>query len=168
MKNDYEIRAQKFIMKIAPYLEDCIDTDDYEMALDSIREAMPNRKIWCASGCARTAFITSDYVVKVEHEKDAVECYGGGENEIRLYAEAVKDGMDYLFAKISPFSYAGRTYYIMPRIRGINEWSGKWAWNYMTTKEIHWCNEHGLDDLHCGNFGFRNHQLCIVDYASID
>ena len=87
---------------------------------------------------------------------------------MEVYANAEADGMDYLFAKITPFVYGNKTYYIMPRIRGIRPWSGKWAWNYMTEKEWTWCRWHGLEDLHCGNFGFRNHQLCIVDYGCVD
>ena len=168
MKNNYEVRAQKFIMKIASYVEGCCDIEDYETACDNIRNVMPNRAIICASGCARTAFITSDYVIKMEHGKDDVDCYGGCENEMKLYAEAVKDGMDYLFAKITPFEYEERMYYIMPRIKGINFYRSAYAWRYMTTEESRWCSDHNLNDLHSGNYGFRNHHLCIVDYGSTD
>ena len=168
MKNDYEVRAKKFIMQIAPYVENCVEYYDYEEALEEIRKAMPNRKILCASGMARTAYITSDYVIKMEHDDDTVECYGGCQNEMKLYALAKAEGMEYLFAKITPFYYNGRTYYIMPRIRGIRPWSGKWAWDYMTWEEKDWCYDHNLDDLHCGNFGFRNHKLCIIDYGCTD
>ena len=168
MRNNYEIRAQKFIMEIAPYVRACVNEEDYEEAVENIRQAMPKRNILCASGCARTAFITSDYVVKMEHDEDVVRCYGGCVNEMKLYAYAVEDGMEYLFAKITPFEYDGRVYYIMPRIRGINPWSGKWAWDYMTKEEKAWCHAYGLEDLHCGNFGFRNHQLCIIDYGCVD
>ena len=168
MKSSYEVRAQRFIMQIAPYVKDCVEEEDYEMAVNAIRQIMPNRRILCASGCARTAFITSDYVVKMEHDEGSVQWYGGCENEMRLYSYAEEDGMDYLFAKITPFDYDGKTYYIMPRIKGVRPWSGKWAWEYMTEEEQAWCRWHGLEDLHCGNFGFRNHQLCIIDYGCTD
>lgn len=160
----YVERAKDFIKDVFPYIEDSME---YPWVIRSrIRKynAERSRAVQVASGSARVALITSDYVVKFEYDECEVQCIGGGENEIYLYNLAKQDGFAYLFAEITPVEWAGYTFYIMPRIRGINDSNGR-GWKYMTVEERIWCEKHSLTDLHNGNFGFRNGHICIVDYG---
>ena len=162
MRN-YEERAKDFIKEIFPYIENC---DAPFEALNSVKKfnATHNRNVIVRHGIARIALITSDYVVKFNYDPYEVEAVGGGEEEVELYAHAVHDGFDYMFAKVSRYVYRDHSFYIMPRIYGIGS-SHKCAEHYMTIEEREWCERYQLGDLHCNNFGFRNGQICIVDYA---
>ena len=163
MRN-YVERAKDFIAEVFPYIENHLDSP---WALrNHIRQynADYTRHVLVANGSARVALITSDYVIKWDYDDDSAEEIGGCRNEVYLYDLALKDGFAYLFAEITPFSFNGHDFYIMPRIRYINDNNGR-GWNYMTDKERVWCEAHYLVDLHCNNFGFRNGKICIVDYA---
>lgn len=169
MQNNYEVRAQKFIQQIFPFIEDIME-DFYEIedAVDTFNETY-HRKVSMRYGDARVALITSDYVVKFTYDYEAEEEIGGGENEIALYEQAVKDGFEYLFAKVSRYEYMGKYFYIMPKIDHIGERKNLWnhADDFMTPEEQNWCEDHFLIDLHSSNFGFRGGKVCIVDYAYI-
>lgn len=170
MKNDYEVRAQKFIQKVFPIIKDIMD-EPYEVE-DVMQEfnETHHRKVRVCYGEARIALLTSDYVVKFDYDYETIEEIGGCENEVELYAQAVEDGFDYLFAKISRYDYEGHSFYIMPRIKHIGEYRNLYhhADDYMTEKEREWCESHYLTDLHCNNYGFRHGKVCIVDYAYIE
>lgn len=167
MKHDYEVRAQKFIQKVFPFIEEVMD-NPYDV-MDTIDEFnnQYHRNVQVNFGDARIALITSDYVVKFTYDFDSEEEIGGGENEIELYEQAVQDGFDYLFAKVSRYDYNDISFYIMPRIYHIGEYRNIWHYAnfYMTDEEVDWCESHNLTDLHCNNYGFRNGKVCIVDYA---
>ena len=170
MKHDYEIRAQEFIKKVFPFIEDDLFNPNFiEDAIADFNDKC-HRKVIVSYGEARIALITSDYVVKFDYDDDTIEEIGGCENEIELYAQAVEDGFDYLFAKISRYNYAGYSFYIMPRIYHIGECRRlfNYADEYMTDEEQKWCESHNLTDLHCNNYGFRKCKVCIVDYAYIE
>jgi hypothetical protein len=109
--------------------------------------------------------ITSDYVVKIDYDPRAIKRWGGCEEEMRLYAQAKADGFDYLFAKITRYEYEGYTFYIMPRIKGIGKYEDD-AWKYMSYAEWDWCHKHRLCDLHSFNYGWRNGQVCLIDYGA--
>ena len=161
----YVERAKDFVTEIYPYLEranfGCWNT------MNLIKEFNHDhsRKVLFRHGIARVALITSDYVVKYDYDPDEVACVGGGEAEVRLYAQAERDGFAYLFAKVTRYEYCGRRFYIMPLIRGISENNWHYADHFMTDTERAWCDDHHLSDLHCNNYGFRNGKVCIVDYA---
>lgn len=160
----YEERAKDFIKEIFPYIKGNMDSPYYVRAGVRQFNADHTRSVLMRSGCARIALITSDYVVKFDYDEDEVASIGGSENEVHLYEIAVKEGFDYLFAKITPVIYEGARFYIMPRIHGISD-DNERGWHYMTHKEVTWCKSHSLTDLHNGNFGFRNGRICIVDYG---
>ena len=162
----YIERAQDFIKEIFPYIGEWNDPWDITRDIRDFNEQC-NRKVIMKHGIARIALITSDYVVKFDFDEEEVEYVGGCDNEMELYALAEKDGFAYLFAKITEFTYNGRNFYIMPRIRGISE-ERNWRWfgdHFMTEEENAWCERHNLTDLHCNNYGFRNGHICIVDYG---
>lgn len=159
----YEERAKDFIKEIFPFIQ------DFESPFTTRKDirtfnARFTRNVKVACGCARIALITSDYVVKWDYDDYEVESVGGSENEIALYAIAEQEGFAYLFAKITRYEYEGRKFYIMPRVRGINEDNGR-AWQYMTEAECKWCQDHYLTDLHCGNYGLTKRGVVIVDYG---
>ena len=165
MRN-YEERAKDFVKMIFPLIEDCQDVWDYRDAVAMFNRVY-TRKVRCSNGIARVAFISSDYVVKVEYDSYEVASVGGGENEMRMYAIAEQEGFAYLLAKVSRFNYMDRTFYIMPRIHGIGK-HGSNANEFMTDEENDFCDRHNIGDLHCNNYGFRNGHVCIVDYACND
>lgn len=170
MKNDYETRAKKFLEKIFPFIEnDIFDPYCVEDAIENFNDTY-HRKVKVGYGEARIALITSDYVIKYDYNDDCVEEIGGCENEVELYAQAVADGFDYLFAKTMRYNYEGYSFYIMPRIDHIGEYRNFYhsAEYYMTIEERAWCVDHNLTDLHCNNYGFRKGKVCIVDYAYIE
>lgn len=166
MKSSYEVRAKRFIQQIFPYLEGC-DTHFYREGALWAFNMDHHRKVMYSHGMTRYALITSDYVVKVNYDEDNVKQFGGGEEEIEFYEEAKKDGMEYLFAKITPYEYSGMTFYIMPRIKGIGK-SFHDAWYYMTQEECDWCSDHELYDLHCENYGWKDGHIVIFDYGAHD
>ena len=160
MRNSYEVRAQKFIQQIAPYLKGMTDHDEREYAVDCFNFDH-NRKVHYAHGMTRFALITSDYVVKVDY---ASTRWGDSEDEMELYEEAVEDGFEYLFAKISRYDYKGISFYIMPRIHGIGRSWRDADW-YLTDKERDWIYDH-VRDLHNENYGWKNGRVVIFDYAA--
>ena len=160
----YEERAKDFIKMLFPLIEDCQDVWDFREAVAMFNRVY-TRKVRCNNGIARVAFISSDYVVKLEYDEYEVDSVGGGENEITMYQIAEREGFAYLFAKISRYDYKGKRFYIMPRIHGIGKYEYEYAYEHMTDAENDFCNRHQITDLHCNNYGFRNGHVCIVDYA---
>ncbi len=159
MRN-YEERAKDFIHQIFPYLVDCTHHEDREWAVTSFNMDY-KRKVKYAHGISRYALITSDYVVKVDY---ATTRWGDSEDEMEVYQEALADGFEYLFAKISRYTYNGCTFYIMPRIYGI----GKYIYDadeYLTPSENDWVSDH-VCDLHNENYGWKNGHVVIFDYAA--
>lgn len=161
MKSDYITRAKKFV----PVVEEILYNYGNIYEGVELYNKSKHRKVIFASGLTRYAFICSDYVIKVDYDEYEVRRFGGCENEVKIYKLAKRDGMEYLFAEITPFEYNGHKYYIMPRINGIgrnyddaNEW--------MNEDELEWINEHGIFDLHFNNYGWRNGRVCLIDYGA--
>ena len=165
MKNDYITRAKKFIPVLDKMLSDDFNNkyliQQYILAYNYTHR----RNVIFSHGLTRYAFITSDYVIKIDYDEYEVQNFGGCNDEYELYQCAVADGMDYLFAEITPFMYNNKVYYIMPRIKGIGK-TGNDATCYMNRKERHWCRSYDLRDLHYLNYGWRNKHICIIDYAA--
>jgi len=162
--SSYEVRAIKFIHQVFDYISDCKQVSDYYGAISDFN-AHNSRKVQCANGMTRVAFITSDYVIKFDYSDYYTKRWGGCEQEYKLYNAARADGYGYLFAKIKPYYYQGRVFYIMPRINGIGRtWYN--ADSYMTWEEREWCDDHDLRDLHNENYGWHRKQIVICDYAA--
>lgn len=161
----YEERAKDFLKKVYPVISDCL-TKPFKVESRMYTFCEKNhRDISVRWGSARVAIITSDYVIKWEYDTDEVDYIGGFEDELNLYEEAKEDGFAYLFAEITPFEYRDFPFYIMPRIKGK---AYSYAWDCMTEEEKKWCKSHRLDDLHRGNFGFRDGHICIFDYGYVN
>lgn len=165
MKSNYITRAIKFINQFAPYMEKFHDVYTAVCAFNSEHR----RAVRVGRGAVRYALLTSDYVIKWNHDEEMVHNFGGCEEEFDLWNK-VKDS-DYadLFAEITPVSVLGKTYYIMPRIEklaiklkndDIYEWISDDAWSYI-------CDELCLHDLHNENWGLLNGSPVIIDYACV-
>lgn len=170
MKSDYETRAKKFVKQ---FFEDIIndmpnmsfrDFDTYTYLFNKTHK----RKVIFKHGMARCAFITSDYVIKFDKSHFGAQCFGGCEDEIKVYSLAVRDGFAYMFAKIERYVYNSQSFYIMPRVSGISNDNEVYADYYMTETEADWCTQIGLSDLHNENYGIVNGHPVIFDYASFD
>ena len=163
MRN-YEDRAKDFIAQIFPLITDCEDVWDFREAVQMFNRIY-TRRVQCNNGIARVAFISSDYVVKLEYDEYEVGCVGGGENEVKMYEIAEREGFAHLFAKITRYEYHGKRFYIMPRINHIGKYPWEYADAFMTPEEEEFCDRYEITDLHCNNYGFRNGHVCLVDYA---
>ena len=168
IRSSYEVRAQKFIREIFPFICGCEECEDYEFGMYNYLIEHPRRNVIFDHGMTRVVFITSDYVVKIDYSEKNIARFGGGEKEILFYETAENEGFGYLFAKISRYIYKGHTFYIMPRVNGISEDRWEDAWWYMTDEENQWCSQHGLFDLHAKNYGLVNGKVKIIDYGCYD
>ena len=166
MRSDYITRAKKFIPTIDVILSYNHMPWDVEEDICMFNQEK-KRKVIFSHGLTRYAFITSDYVIKVDYNPDAIERFGGCEDEIEIYNQAEQDGMEHLFAKITRYDYNGTSYYIMPRIYGIGRKDDD-AYDWMTEDELEWVQEHGICDLHNLNYGWRKGHVCIIDYSAHD
>lgn len=163
-KSSYEVRARRFIEQLWPFMHNCHCPEQFESAVDNFN-TFYHRKVIFAYGLTRVAFVTSDYVIKLEYSPDDICVFGGCEDEVSLYRRAEKDGFAYMFAKIERYAYRGLNFYIMPRIHGIERTEYN-AEDYMTDAELDWCDSQGLTDLHNGNYGWKNGHIVIIDYAA--
>ena len=162
---DYIIRAKRFIREFSPYINGCNTRKQVtEAVLKFNREY--NRKVIMKFGQTRIVLITSDYVVKMDYG-DRLNMWGGIHDEYDMYCQAEQDGFEYLFAKITLFTYGTRTYGIMPKVTGIGKYWDD-ANEYMTDEENQWCEDHCLFDLHQFNYGWKNGRVILIDYAAHD
>lgn len=166
MKNTYEERAKKFIRQLDSYINiSGLTQDDCEVAalffnLDR------KRNVVVKHGLTRVAFITSDYVVKIDcpQNPEYIYRFGGCETEEEVYQQAKMDGFDYMFAKITCYPYNGLDYYIMPRINNVSKTDYD-ADDYLTDEERTWLYKNGIRDLHYKNYGWYKNRPIIFDYA---
>ena len=120
------------------------------------------RRVKVEEGAARTAIITSDYVIKID--TGYPDTYGGCEQEMEFYDYACDNGMEHLLAKPTRFCYKRMVFYIYPRasVYASMKHSRRW-YGELTYDEQSFVDE--ICDLHAGNIGFLHGRLCIIDYA---
>ena len=168
MKSDYRIRAQKFIKQIFPYIDGHM-YDDLNETIERVQRFAneKHRKVLVNNGLSRIAIITADYVIK--WDKYSRDEYGAGncEKEYLTWRWLLEEhpGYSYLFAEITRFKFGGENFYIMPRVRGIDEDRSGYAYEYVDGDEEDFLHE-WFYDLHSGNFGIdRKGNVIIFDYA---
>lgn len=165
MKSNYEIRAKKFVRQFFATIPAGFFTKRsvVERMVNDFNHAY-NRKVRFYYGISRYAFITSDYVIKVDYDYETG--FGGCADEYRVYQQALKDNKAYLFAKITPYQYNGITFWIMPKITGIGK-TEEYAEYYFDDEDYKYCIEHlELSDLHNENYGWKNDYPVLIDYAA--
>lgn len=160
MKNSYDIRAKKFIRMIDPYIGNA-DSIGFIKVGVSLFNTKYHRAVQFTSGYTRCVLITSDYVIKIDYRTDSQ--FGNCETELNMYERAIKDGFSYLFAKIERYTYNNHDYYIMPRIKGIDKYEDD-VYEYLNCEENNYLYEM-VEDLHSGNYGWKNGYPVIIDYA---
>lgn len=162
-KSSYETRAEKFVQEIAPYMVGARYIRDFERGYKRYCADHPRRRVHFASGMTRVAFITSNYVIKLDYYNPSWKRFGTCADEMDNYKTHVCNGYDYLFAKITRVRCKNRYYYIMPKVDHINsenELSTVLSydeWDYI----CNWCY-----DIHGMNFGFVHGNPVIFDYAA--
>lgn len=162
MKTDYITRAEKFIAEFFPYIKGLRNDADIDWAVFTYNYEH-KRKVIYAHGASRRAFITSDYVIKVNYG-NGHEWAGGCEEEYKLYTETIAGSeYSYLFAPITKFTYQRKTFYIMPRVKGVG--TGKY-WDNLSYDERQYIN-HYVCDMHRANYGNHNRKPVIIDYAMV-
>jgi len=159
--NNYEVRAQRFVRDIFPFICNCNHAYEYRQAVASFN-IHRSRNVRVEHGQTRVVLITSDYVIKIDYGTRA-RYYGGCEDELIVYNRAVEAGFEYLFAKISRYTYRGHDFYIMPRVHGVGTADDD-AYYLVTPEEGDWLYDN-VNDLHHKNFGFLNRRVVLVDYA---
>ena len=164
MKSSYTERAANFLRTIYPLLDGHWDSPWECKRIMNRYSYEHSRKVFVRSGIARIAIITSDYVIKFDYDEREVNRVGGCESEVEFYQFACQKGFDYLFAAITPFTYNGRTFYIMPRINGIGRKEYAYAEDFLEGEERAFADEY-LHDLHDENYGWHNRHPVIFDYA---
>ena len=160
----YEERAKKFIALLNPYIKGCRSLYQFENAVDHFN-ADYHRNVKMASGSTRIAFITSDYVIKINYHGWGEGQFGGCADEVRMYRYAQKQGYAHLLAKITPYRRDyNRTFYIMPKITHIRE-NASDAEAYITNKsEERWLCKN-IGDRHSLNYGWQDGHIVMIDYA---
>ena len=168
IKNDYEVRAKKFIHIIHPFLQEIeineMNEFDIEIRLAHFNRAY-HRAVKMRQGASRFAFITSDYVVKID--KYTHSSWGTSEDEVLAYNKAKEIGREYLLAKITKYIYEDRTYYIMPKVsvcENHNYKRTKDAWDALNITEQAFI-DNNFGDLHQGNEGTYKGHYVLLDYA---
>ena len=154
----YVERAEDFIKELLEYKGKNTFKKEYGIrrTVGEYRTVHPRRRIEVSSGAARTAIITSDYVIKID--TGCPGTYGGCEQEMKFYDYACDSGMEYLLAKPTLFKYKRMNFYIYPRasvyasMRHSRNWYGE-----LTYDEQSFVDE--ICDLHAGNIGFLHGRL---------
>lgn len=162
-KSSYVVRAQRFIRQIYDYIAYCTTPEEFCDAIDMFNKKN-HRKVDVSWGATRIALITSDYVIKIDYDREEIQKWGGCADEYRFYQYAEDCGYEYLFAAIEPYEYENKTFYIMPRIYGIGHLRG-YATDYLSDDEYNFVVNH-VNDLHDENFGIKNKHIIIIDYAA--
>lgn len=164
MKQSYEDRAKRFIHDFYPFISECKTYYEFSQAVAAYNYVR-RRHVIMSYGLTRIAFITSDYVVKINYAKSEYnfDRFGDCEQEVETYLQAERDGFEYLFAKLSPYYYQEHNFYIMPRVYGIGR-TEEDADYYTTAEESDWLYDH-VRDLHSNNYGWKNGHVLIIDYA---
>ena len=164
MKSDYITRARKFIRALSEFLPNDGYISNYTArhACDMFN-ARYHRHVVVDFGSARVAFITSDYVVKLDYDKVAVRLYGGCKSECRFYQFALEEGMEYLLAEITPYKCNGVTFYIMPRVSNVGNADAHYLYR-LSEDEYEWLMQN-INDLHEFNYGLLHGRVVVIDYA---
>ena len=170
MKNNYEIRAQKFIRQLMPYLLEC---DSFNAAnIDMIRSietaisafnTEKHRKVNISFGSTRIAILSSDYVIKIDYNPNGE--FGDSKDEIWNWEKRFsKSEFAKHFAPISKYTYNGFDFYIMPFIPHVGEYMVEDIEEDEDEDFSEWIHEQ-LIDLHEEQFGKIGNKFVFVDYA---
>lgn len=164
MRTSYEERAKKFIALLNPYIKGCRAVYQFENAIDRFNTDY-HRNVVVAFGSTRIAFITSDYVIKINYHGWGEGTFGGCADEVKMYRYAQKQGYAHLLAKITPYRGGyNRTFYIMPKISNIRDGANDAEYYLSDEEEEKWLCKN-IGDRHCLNYGWKDGHIVMIDYA---
>lgn len=169
IKNDYVVRAQKFVRSFAPYI------DKNQVTIDSMYSAARafnkdyNRKVRLDYGATRVVLLTSDYCIKIDKTDNKSNFWGNCEKEYKAYMRMKRLKCREVFCPIEKYTYNNMNYYIMPMCSKADDWDVQMydVANRLTAKQTHFINKH-FKDLHSGNIGVLHGKPVIIDYACND
>lgn len=167
MKKSYEERAKTFVQRICKLASEeriqLASNGSFRLLANVFNKSSSRQRIEVLNGCARTALITSDYVVKID---TGVDDYGTCKDEVRVYDYAVEYGVEEIFTKPTPYTYNGIDFYIYPRVHRVGRtYKGKDFWECLSWDEEDFLESH-IEDLHNDNIGFyKDGSPVVLDYA---
>lgn len=166
-KNDYVIRAQKFVRSFAPYIDKRVTIRSMISAVNTFN-ADYNRKVRLNYGASRVVFLTSDYCIKIDRA-DGSDAWGNCEKEYKAYLRMKRLKCREVFCPIEKYTYNNVNYYIMPMCSKADDYDVELCdiTDRLTVKQTHFINEH-FRDLHPGNIGMLHGKPIIIDYACND
>lgn len=165
-KNDYVVRAQKFVRSFAPYI------DKNQVGIYSMRSAVRafnkdyNRKVRLEYGATRIVLLTSDYCIKIDRTDNKSDFWGNCEKEYKAYMRMKRLKCREVFCPIEKYTYNNMNYYIMPMCSKADDYDvDLYDVNYrLTGKQTRFIENH-FRDLHSGNIGMLHGKPVIIDYA---
>ena len=167
IKNDYEVRAKKFIQDFAPYLKGIrLSHGNKYKVYDAVRRFNVDKKrnVKVASGASRIALITSDYVIKLDL---GTTWAGNCKSEMLEYLSAQQRGFEHLLAKITHYKYKNRNFYIMPKAtvaENLTFRTQRKLFDSLSDEEREYLREN-IQDIHNANWGSLNGKFIVIDYA---
>lgn len=168
MKNDYVVRAKKFLEELIPLFPDESgsarkNVGKVRIALNKFKAKYPRRDVLLCNGAVRYVLITSDYVIKWDYNANNAEEYGGCAKESKVWNRVKNSSYAYLFAPITRITVGGHYWYVMPRIRGRNY--HLMAFPFLSPEEKKFLSDNNICDLHSGNYRIVKKKVKIFDYA---
>lgn len=164
MKNSYQIRAKKTWEALKPYLVGCTNLFKYERAVYRFN-CDKHRNVHFCSGSTRICFISADYVIKMDYDKDQVSIWGGCQSEYDNYDFACVNGCDGAFC---PIEKIDENVYVMPRAK-MADWDDESIldefWRDCTDEE-YWYVQENIKDIHNQNVGHYKGRVVLIDYAA--
>lgn len=167
IKNNYEVRAQKFIKEFAPYLKGIrVSKNNLYKIQSAVRQFNVDKKrnVKVSSGVSRVVLITSDYVIKLDL---GTTWAGNSKSEMRAYVHAQSLGFEHLLAKITHYKHKNRNFYIMPRVKvayDLRYETRNRLYVSLSDEEKNYLREN-IDDMHDANWGSLNGEFIVIDYA---
>lgn len=169
IKNDYVVRAQKFVRSFAPYIDKNQVTIRSMISATGAFNRDYNRKVMLDYGATRIVLLTSDYCIKIDRTDYKSERWGDCEKEYKAYIRMKRLKCREVFCPVEKYTYNNVNYYIMPKCSKVDDYNVEWCdvADRLTVKQEHFIEEH-FDDLHCGNIGMLYGKPVIIDYACND
>lgn len=174
MKNDYIVRAKKFLDVFSKYLPDkpYIGSYDVKMAIDIFTQDFPSRQIYTECGSSRVVFFTSDYAVKIDTSSE--NYWGTCDDEMKVYEFAREHGYSHLFIPVTQYKINHQIFYIYPRIKSTIYDRGTYKGDaddddayleYFHDGNDRWFLDKYIGDLHLGNISTFHGKPIVIDYA---
>ena len=116
------------------------------------------------NGVVRVVIIGSDFVIKVDYNKERAQDFGGCEREYKFWRSVKDTHYAYMFAPITKMKAGHHYYYVMPRMDYLAVEKCEEIEDYVSEDDLDWLYD-TVRDLHDENYGMLDGELYIIDYA---